>query len=196
MLKVLYPYFHSPATFPFTYIMGSAIAPSKLRMARGQSLSTWNVVRYHPSPTHGREPERPVFSEASFSPFCSIATVCLSISLSKGPAIAQSCGTETVCHLLSLKPVCASSGTRFKSVLIPSAAVNLSAGVSFFALDAFLSLFSTRVNFHPSLSNVSLRCANDRVLAVAMPASKRHRKAYVFVKVIGIAVCICFLFGL
>ena len=78
------------------------MAPSKLRMARSAPLPTINRVRYHPTPIHGKLPERPVFSEACCSPFCSMRTVCLSISLLKGPSMAQSWGTVTDCQRRSL----------------------------------------------------------------------------------------------
>ena len=105
MLNVLYPYFHSPAIFPLTKTLGSAIAPSKFSSTRSAFGLMSTVVLYHPVPIHGSEPERPVFSVGTVSPFCSIATTCLSISLSKGPAMAQSCGMRTVCHLLSSRVV-------------------------------------------------------------------------------------------
>ena len=66
---------------------------------------------------------------ALVSPFCVIAVTCLSISLSKGPVIAQSCGTITFCQAESSKLA--------------------------FAASAKFPL----LNFHQSVNKISLRCA-------------------------------------
>ena len=53
---------------------------------------------------------RPVFSVAFVSPSCTTRTVCLSISLSNGPAMAQSCGTRTASHAASSNAAASAPG--------------------------------------------------------------------------------------
>ncbi len=78
-------------------------------------------MRYSPRPIHGSDPVRPVFSVARFSPFWKIATVCLSIAGSKGPAIAQSCGTDTAAQSSPVR-----ENSQFESVATDAASSRLS----------------------------------------------------------------------
>ena len=83
-----------------TYTRASLMAPSKTSVAC-LTAGTSNFVRYQRTPTYGSPPERPVLTDAFFSKFCVMATFCKSLLRSKGPKIAQSCGTLTDSHLLS-----------------------------------------------------------------------------------------------
>ena len=82
---------------PFTYTVAWLIAPSK-RSDAFFPAGTLNVVRYQPTPTHGRPPVLPGFHE--------------SLSAENGPVMAQSCGTRTDSHAESSKPgACAPSAS-------------------------------------------------------------------------------------
>src|SRR5690606_40971282 len=75
-------------SFPLTYTRASLIAPSNFSTTRFDDRSkdvTSNVVLYHPTPTYGNPPVRPVFTVAIFSPFCVTATSCKSCARSNGP---------------------------------------------------------------------------------------------------------------